>query len=74
MDPALSPDTKMKRIIIYTCLILITAIQHSAAQTYTISGNVKSVNGEAVASASITLKSTSYAVVCDVNGNCDERS
>ena len=58
----------MKRTILYTCFILITTIHHLAAQTYIVSGSVKSKSGEAIANASILLKNTNYAAICDIDG------
>jgi Fe(3+) dicitrate transport protein len=59
----------MKRTILYTCLLLITAIHKLAAQTFTVSGTVKTTSGEAVSNASVVLRNTSYTAICDPLGN-----
>jgi Fe(3+) dicitrate transport protein len=59
----------MKTTILYTCLLFTLTLQHLAAQTYTVSGNIKSTTGEAIANASVTLKNTPYATICNLAGN-----
>jgi len=59
----------MKTTILYTCLFFTLITQRAFAQTYTVSGNVKSKADEAISNTSITLKNTSYAAICDINGN-----
>jgi Fe(3+) dicitrate transport protein len=57
----------MKTIWILSCLLMGITLQ-VAAQNFTISGNVKSASGTAVGNASVVLRHTSHAVVCDSLG------
>jgi Fe(3+) dicitrate transport protein len=58
----------MKHTALYICLLLTLTVQQLAAQTYTLSGTVKSISGQEIANASIILKSTNYSTVCDPSG------
>jgi len=58
----------MKRSIILCCLLLGIAFKISA-QTFTLSGTVKSVTGAGVPNASVVLRNTGLVTVCDTSGN-----
>jgi len=59
----------MKRTFIPTILLFLLCSFNLSAQTFTINGEVKSLSGNGVANASVALKGTSYAAICDSLGN-----
>jgi Fe(3+) dicitrate transport protein len=59
----------MKLTFIPVLLLFILSSFNLSAQTFTIKGDVKSASGNGVANASVSLKGSSYATVCDSSGN-----
>lgn len=59
----------MKRNLILICLILIIFLPELSAQNFSVKGNVKNVSGEGVPNASVFLKNTAYAGICDNSGS-----
>jgi Fe(3+) dicitrate transport protein len=59
----------MKRYFILACVLLLFISLRSSAQTFTISGNIKTTSGESAASASVLLKGTTYTAISDSLGN-----
>ncbi|MDB5116630.1 MAG: hypothetical protein JWQ79_2122 [Mucilaginibacter sp.] len=59
----------MKRYFILACVLLLFISLRSSAQTFTISGNIKTASGERAASASVLLKGTTYTAISDSLGN-----
>jgi len=59
----------MKRTFILTILLFLLCSFNLSAQTFTIHGEVKSSSGNGIANASVALKGTSYATICDSSGN-----
>jgi Fe(3+) dicitrate transport protein len=68
MDPSIPQKILMKRFFILSCLILAFTISKLSAQTFTLSGKVKTTSGNA-ANASIILKNTGYVTIADSVGN-----
>ncbi|WP_448701957.1 TonB-dependent receptor domain-containing protein [Mucilaginibacter sp. AW1-3] len=59
----------MKRaFILITILLSITSLTASA-QTFSISGSVKNVNGNGLAGATVVVNNTRYSMACDTAGN-----
>jgi len=58
----------MKKTYLLICLLLLTAAFRSAAQTFTISGTVRSAAGAGLANATVALKNTAYVIKCDSAG------
>ncbi|WP_158991413.1 TonB-dependent receptor [Mucilaginibacter sp. L196] len=59
----------MKRTFIPIILLFLLCSFNLSAQTFTINGEVKSSSRNGVANASVALKGTSYATICDSSGN-----
>ncbi|WP_316844142.1 TonB-dependent receptor [Pedobacter psychrodurus] len=59
----------MKKTFILITTILIISSLKLAAQSFTLSGSVKTGTSKAIAGASVVLKNTSYRVACDAEGN-----
>jgi Fe(3+) dicitrate transport protein len=68
MDTAFSQLKPMKISYIILALILLTCL-HVTAQTFTINGTVKTADGQAIAGATVSLKSTAFATASDTTGN-----
>lgn len=58
----------MKKYYIILLLTFISFLQ-ATAQTFTISGTVKTADGQSVSGATVALKGTSYATASDSSGN-----
>lgn len=59
----------MKQFIISFFLFSILLSPKAFAQTFTISGSIRSAKGDAVANATVILKNTNYSTIGDSTGN-----
>jgi Fe(3+) dicitrate transport protein len=59
----------MKLTFTTVLLLFILCSFNLSAQTFTITGKIKSSNGNGVANASVSLKSTPHSAICDSSGN-----